>query len=199
MTRRCQAAGEHHQTCRRQSDIFLVSEPQMTALALSGASHTCREVAAGELFCCSAAHQHSQLTPDLVVKHEGPVLRLGRGVGEPQGTPTAGYDAQLLHLQHMQRLSKEEVKLVFGIPQECSSLMSWLGEKGATLARKGATWEGATQARVEGGLPWLSRGTTPAARGGGGVYWLEFEGVRSGIELQGIPRKTTGYDHMGPM
>ncbi len=70
----------------------------MKALALSGASHTCREVATGELFCCSAAHQHSQLTPDLIVEHEGPVLCLGWGVGEPQGTPTAGYDAQLLHL-----------------------------------------------------------------------------------------------------
>ncbi len=71
----------------------------MKALALSGASHTCREVAAGELFCCPAAHQHSQPTPDLIVKHEGPVFCLGRGVSEPQGTPTAGYDAQLLHLR----------------------------------------------------------------------------------------------------
>lgn len=52
----------------------------------------------GELLSSPPAHEGSQLTPNLIVKHEGAVLCLEGGVGEPQGTPAAGYDAQLLHL-----------------------------------------------------------------------------------------------------
>ncbi len=59
---------------------------------------TCREVTASQFLSSPAPHEHGQLAPDLIVKHEGPVLCLGRGVGEPQGAPTAWNDAQLLHL-----------------------------------------------------------------------------------------------------
>lgn len=119
----------------------------MKALALFGASHTSREVAAGELFCCSAAHEHSQLTPDLIVKHEGSVLCLGRGVRKPQGTPTAGYDAELFHLQHMQNLRKQEEKnLCSRYHKNTTSLMSWLG--GRELPWLGGAYPGGP------GLPW---------------------------------------------
>ena len=63
-----------------------------------GQKHTCGQMTTGELFSSPTPHEGSKLTPDLIVKHEGPVFRLWGGVGEPEGAPTAGYDAQLLHL-----------------------------------------------------------------------------------------------------
>ena len=40
-------------------------------------------LATGELLCSTAAHEHRHLAPQLRVKHERSVLRIGRNVGEP--------------------------------------------------------------------------------------------------------------------
>ena len=88
-------------------------------------------MATGELLSSPTPHEGGQLTPDLIVKHEGPVLSLGRGVGEPQGTPAAGNDAQLLNLQRadicvmMSRLSYSSKEMRAGLGQKGQ------GEKGS--------------------------------------------------------------------
>ena len=41
------------------------------------------DLAAGQLFCSTAAHEHGHLAPKLRVKHQRPVLRIGRDICEP--------------------------------------------------------------------------------------------------------------------
>jgi len=72
---------------------------------------------------------------------------------------------------------KEEDALVFGVPQECSSFVSWVGGKGGYPS---------ALARVEGDYP---------EQGASGILAMVC-GIRN--EFQMMPRKTAGYDYMGP-
>jgi hypothetical protein len=75
------------------------SAPEKRHLALCGEAHEFKsawqvwgrrghdrraaaDLAAGQLFCSAAAHEHGHLTPKLRVEHQRPVLRIGRDICE---------------------------------------------------------------------------------------------------------------------